>query len=52
MGKIGNVSVSRLILGGNIMTAYSHSRDLHYVGALMTRHHTPEKILETLRIFS
>lgn len=50
MGKLGNLSISRLILGGNIMTAYSHSRDLRYVSALMARYHTPEKILETLRI--
>jgi hypothetical protein len=50
MGKIGDVPVSRLILGGNIMTAYSHSRDLGYVSQLMRRYHTPEKILETLRI--
>ena len=50
MGKLGNLSISRLILGGNIMTGYSHSRDLGYVSALMARYHTPEKILETLRI--
>ena len=50
MGKIGKVSLSRLILGGNIMTAYSHSRDLHYVPDLMRRYHTPDKILETLSI--
>jgi len=50
MGKIGGLSISRLILGGNIMTAYSHSRDLRYVPDLMRRYHTPEKILETLRI--
>lgn len=50
MGKIGKLSVSRLILGGNIMTAYAHARDLRYVGELMRRYHTPEKVLETLRI--
>ena len=50
MGKIGKLSISRLILGGNIMTAYSHSRDLRYVGDLMGRYHTPEKILETIRL--
>lgn len=49
MGKIGDVSISRLILGGNIMTAYSHARGLRYVSDLMRRYHTPEKILETLR---
>lgn len=50
MGKIGDMSISRLILGGNIMTAYSHARGLRYVSDLMRRYHTPEKILETLRI--
>lgn len=39
-----------MILGGNIMTAYSHSRGLRYVSDLMRRYHTTEKILETLRI--
>jgi hypothetical protein len=30
-GKIGKLDVSRLILGGNLLTHYTHSRDLKYV---------------------
>ncbi len=30
-GKIGKLSVSRLILGGNLLPHYTHSRDLKYV---------------------
>ncbi len=34
-GRIGNVTLSRVILGSNLMTGFSHSRDLRYVGPLM-----------------
>ena len=30
-GKIGNLKISRLILGGNLLTHFTHSRDLRYV---------------------
>ncbi len=30
-GKIGHLSVSRVLLGGNLLTHYTHSRDLQYV---------------------
>lgn len=47
-GKIGNLEVSRLILGGNLLTHFTHSRDLKYVYNLAARYNTDEKILETL----
>ena len=47
-GKIGKLEVSRLILGGNLLTHYTHSRDLKYVYALAAHYNTDEKILETL----
>ena len=49
-GMIGNVKISRLILGSNLMGGYSHSRDLSYVGPLMTHYNTEEKIMETLAL--
>ncbi|MCX5770232.1 MAG: twin-arginine translocation signal domain-containing protein [Candidatus Hydrogenedentes bacterium] len=49
-GKIGDVELSRLMLGGNLISGYSHSRELTYVSALMRHYNTDEKILETLRI--
>lgn len=48
VGKIGDLSVSRLLLGGNLLTHYTHSRDLKYVYNLAARYNTEEKILQTL----
>jgi hypothetical protein len=47
MGKIGNVSISRLICGGNLMSGYAHSRDLIYVSPLLKHYHTDAKVMET-----
>jgi hypothetical protein len=49
-GKIGNVTVSRLICGGNLIGGYAHSRDLVYVSSLLKQYFTDEKIIETLEI--
>jgi hypothetical protein len=49
-GKIGNHEFSRLMLGGNLIGGYAHSRDLQYVSLLMKRYNTDEKILETLEL--
>jgi len=48
--KIGNVAVSRLIIGGNPVSGNAHSRDLPYVSSLMSRYFTDEKCVETLQI--
>lgn len=50
MGKIGDLSVSRLLLGGNLLTHYTHSRDLKYVYTLAQHYNTVEKILETMAL--
>lgn len=47
-GKIGNLSISRLLLGGNLLTHYTHSRDLKYVYRLCEHYNTDQKIVETL----
>jgi hypothetical protein len=47
-GKLGKLEVSRLILGGNLLTHYTHSRDLKYVYTLAAHYNTDEKIMETL----
>lgn len=49
-GKIGSVEFSRLMMGGNLIGGYSHSRELSYVGTLMRRYNTPAKIRETLEL--
>jgi hypothetical protein len=49
-GKIGNVTISRLICGGNLTNGYAHSRDLIYVSSLLKHYFTDEKIFETYEI--
>jgi hypothetical protein len=46
-GKIGKASISRLILGGNLIGGVAHSRDLKYVSELVRRYFTDEKIMDT-----
>ncbi len=50
MGKIGNVEISRLICGGNLISGYAHSRDLIYVSPLLKHYFTDEKIMDTWEI--
>jgi hypothetical protein len=50
VGKIGDMEFSRLMLGGNLIGGYAHSRDLPYVGALMRHYNTEAKIRETLEL--
>lgn len=49
-GKIGKLTVSRLISGGNLISGWAHSRDLHYVPNLMRAYNTEEKVLDTLQL--
>lgn len=49
-GRIGKLKVSRLILGGNLLTHFTHSRDLQYVYRLAAQYNTDEKIMETLAL--
>lgn len=46
-GKIGNITVTRLVVGGNLTSGYAHSRDLIYVSSLLRNYFTDEKIFET-----
>jgi len=50
VGKIGDVKISRIICGGNLIGGYAHSRDLIYVSSLLNHYFTDEKIIETLQI--
>lgn len=50
IGRLGNLEVSRLILGGNQIGGWAHSRDLDYVNDLVKAYHTDEKVFETLRL--
>ncbi|MEI6809457.1 MAG: hypothetical protein WCN95_12110 [bacterium] len=49
-GKIGKLSISRLIMGSNLITFYVHARDLNFVNELTKHYNTDDKIMETLAI--
>jgi hypothetical protein len=49
-GKIGNLTVSRLVIGGNLIGGWAHSRDLLYVSELFKTYNTKDKIFETLNL--
>ena len=49
-GKLGNHELSRLILGGNLIGGWAHSRDLIYVPSLFRAYNTEKKIFETLML--
>ncbi|MHB8898095.1 MAG: hypothetical protein ACYC6Y_05060 [Thermoguttaceae bacterium] len=49
-GKLGEARFSRLMLGGNLVSGYMHSRDLKYVNRLFRAYVTDEKIFETFRL--
>ncbi len=49
-GRIGQVKISRLICGGNLINGYAHSRDLTYVSELLRHYFTDEKVIETWQI--
>ncbi len=47
LGKLGDVSVSRVICGGNLISYFAHSRDLIYVSPLLKHYFTDEKVFST-----
>ncbi len=46
--KIKGIDFSRLILGGNLLSGWAHSRDLIYVSSLVRAYHNKDKIFATL----
>ena len=48
-GKLGDLTVSRLICGGNLISGIAHSRDLIYVSPLIKEYFTDDRILDTLQ---
>lgn len=47
-GKLGNLSVSRMVLGCNLIGGWSHARDLIYSDKLFKAYNNERKIIETL----
>ena len=50
MGKIGNVTISRMFAGGNLISGFAHARDLIYVSSLLRSYFTDDKVMETFEI--
>jgi hypothetical protein len=49
VGKIGNLTLGRLISGSNLISMNMHARDLDYVTALAAHYNTEERIFMTLK---
>lgn len=47
-GFLGSLESSKLILGGNLLSGYVHSRDLIYVSSLVQHYHQKDRIFKTL----
>jgi hypothetical protein len=48
MGKLGDLKISRIIGGGNIISGWCHSRDLMYVSRLAGEYLTEKKKFDTM----
>jgi len=44
------MNLSRMFIGGNLVSGWAHARDLIYVSDLVKAYHTKEKIFDTLQI--
>ncbi len=49
-GQIGDLKISRIFLGGNLIGGWAHSRDLIYVSKLIKNYHTDQKVFDTFHI--
>ncbi len=49
VGKIRNLSISRVISGSNLISPNMHARDLLYVNTLAGQYNTERKVFETLQ---
>jgi uncharacterized membrane protein YphA (DoxX/SURF4 family) len=47
-GKIKDLDLSRMIMGGNLIGGWAHSRDLIYVSKLVKAYHSDERVINTL----
>ena len=49
VGRIGNLTLGRLISGSNLISLNMHARDLEYVTDLAAHYNTEERVLMTLK---
>ncbi len=50
MAELCKVPMSRMILGGNLVSGFAHARDLLYVSDLVKAYHTKEKTFATFKL--
>ena len=48
--QLGELKLSRVLMGGNLMGGWAHARDLLYVSDLVKAYHHRDKVFETLRL--
>jgi uncharacterized membrane protein YphA (DoxX/SURF4 family) len=49
-GKLGDLTVSRMVMGCNLIGGWSHARDLIYADNLFRAYNNEKKIIETFRL--
>jgi hypothetical protein len=49
-GRIREHTISRLVIGGNLIGGWAHARDLIYVSTLFRAYNSEKKIFETLQL--
>ncbi len=49
-GQLGNLKISRMVMGGNLIGGWAHARDLIYVSQLFKAYNTESKVFETLAL--
>ncbi len=49
-GIIGDLELSRLVMGGNLIGGWAHARDLIYTSQLVKAYHTDERVMMTLEL--
>jgi uncharacterized membrane protein YphA (DoxX/SURF4 family) len=47
-GRIKDITLSRIMIGGNLISGFAHARDLIYVSTWLKKYFTDEKVIETL----
>jgi uncharacterized membrane protein YphA (DoxX/SURF4 family) len=50
VGRIGNLTFGRVILGNNLIGGWAHARDLIYASKLFRAYNTERKVFETLEL--
>ncbi len=49
-GRLGDLELTRMIMGCNLISGYAHARDLIYANTLFKAYNTDQKIIETFHL--